>query len=171
MVAATRRPFLIHGACLTALLLVLTAGPAYAHINSWTSVDDGEIRYEDYTQWNDSLTWAKDRWNEVGVIDVLPDSAGTITDLEIRDYSSSSDQLCGSAAQRGGADLISLNNYNYANYSTGQRRACTTHEFGHTLKLDHSYTTQVMDPCPVCSPSVYTTPQAHDKSDYHSVWG
>ena len=156
------------GACVAALTL-LVAPAASAHYLSEDSVDGNEIRYEDSTQWDDSRTWAIARWNELpGGVSISPDDAWVVADLQISDYSAN-DGYCGFWDGNTGADDIKLNNYYYNGYSTGQRRACTLHEFGHAHRLAHSYSTQVMDPCPVCS-TYYTYPQSHDKSDYHAIW-
>lgn len=156
-------------AIVASLLLIVGAPTAYAHFNDWDSVDGGEIRYEDNTQWDGARTWSIDRWNGLGSVDILPDSATTVADLEIKDYSAN-DGLCGKAGPRTGADNLSLNSSNFQNYNYDQRKACVLHEFGHTLRLEHSYADQVMDACPVCT-TYYTYPQGHDISDYRQVWG
>jgi len=152
-----------------ASLLILGASSADAHFNDWDSVDGGEIRYEDNTQWDGARTWSIDRWNGLGSVSILPDSATTIADLEIKDYSAN-DGLCGKAGPRTGADQLSLNNSSFQNYNYDQRKACMLHEFGHTLRLEHSYADQVMDSCPVCT-TYYMYLQGHDVGDYRQVWG
>lgn len=150
-------------------IVVLTAPAASAHYLSEDSVDAGEIRYGDSTQWDDSRTWSIARWNELpGGVNVAPDDAWHIEDLTFSDYSAN-DGLCGYWDGNSGADDIKLNNSNYNGYTTGQRRACTLHELGHAHRLAHSYSTEVMDSCPVCT-TYYTYPQSHDKSDYDGIW-
>lgn len=167
-----RRPHLVRVMSLLVGVSLITATPTYAHFNSWDSVDGREIRYENYTQYSDSLYWARDRWNYLGSVNIAPDIASTITDLEVRDYNNSADGLCGKSMYQVGADLMFLNIHAYSGYSTDRRRACTLHEFGHTLGLDHSYVSQVMDSCPVCTnPNYFVSPQGHDQSDYHALWG
>lgn len=153
-------------------LFVVTMQPAYAHFTGSESVDNGEIRYENRTQWNDSLYWARDRWNGLGSVSIAPDTASTITDVEVGDFNAN-DNRCGYASTgRVGADYIRLNSTYYAGYSTDQRRACTMHEFGHTLGLDHSYDSQIMASCPVCfNPGITTYLQNHDVADYRALWG
>jgi hypothetical protein len=123
----------------------------------------------DHTQWDDSRNHGISSWNALGNVDMKPDSATTYTDLDIQDYNEN-DGNCGFYSNEPGADDVNLNNRYYGGYSTTQRRACTTHEFGHAYGLDHSYSDQVMDACPVCS-TVYDTPQSHDRSDWHQLWG
>jgi len=154
------------------MLLFVNVGIATAHFLGEDSVDGREIRYEDYTKWDDSRSWGEARWEELpGGVTIAPDSAWVVADLEIRDYSAN-DGYCGYWDGRTGADLLRLNDSYYNGASTTNRRACTLHEWGHAHRLAHSYNDQVMDDCPVSAcGSVYTYPQAHDKSDYNSYWG
>jgi hypothetical protein len=153
------------------MLLFAGVGIAGAHFLSEDSVDGREIRYEDYTKWDDSRTWGEARWEALpDGVTIAPDSAGTIADLEIRDYNAN-DGRCGYWDGRTGADLMALNDRVYNNYSTTNRRACTLHEWGHAHRLAHSYDNQVMDDCPVSAcGSVYTYPQSHDTADYNQIW-
>lgn len=146
-------------------------GMAGAHFLNEDSVDGNEIRYEDYTKWDDARSWGEARWEEIpGDVNIAPDSWSTATDLEIRDYNSN-DGRCGYWDGRSGADLMRLNDYYFNSYGTTDRRACTLHEWGHAHRLAHSYNDQVMDDCPVSAcGSVYTYPQAHDKADYDALW-
>lgn len=157
---------------LAVLLGGLGALPAYAHFLGYDSVDNGEIRYEDYTQWNDALNHNIAAWENLsGGVSIAPDSAFTNADLEVRDYRND-DGRCGYYTTRSGADLINLNLRFFDGYSTTNRRACMTHEWGHAHGLAHSYTSQVMDSCPVstCNSTVPTTPQFHDREDYYYLW-
>lgn len=150
--------------------VILLAFPiaALGHFNDWDSVDNGEIRYEDYTVWDGARVHTITEWNALGRVEILPDSSTTIADLEMRDYTEN-DGYCGWAGPRAGADLVRFNKPLFNNYSVGQRKACFMHEVGHTLGLEHSYSTQVMDSCPVCT-TYYVTPQSHDRQDYYDLW-
>ena len=94
----------------TTVLLSTTAGTALGHFSGRDAVDGNEIRYEDYTQWNDALGTAIAGWENLpGGVSIAPDSSSTIADLEVRDYYSS-DGRCGYYTQRTGAGLVNLNN-------------------------------------------------------------
>ncbi|MFB6722531.1 hypothetical protein ACFCV3_20305 [Kribbella sp. NPDC056345] len=134
-------------------------------------MDGTEIRYEDYTKWDDARSAGEARWEELpGGVNIAPDTAGSVTDLEIRDYNAN-DGLCGFWDGRSGADVLKLNDHFYNGYGTIDRRACALHEWGHAHGLDHSYDDQAMDDCPVSScGSVYNEPRPHDRSDYDHLW-
>lgn len=164
-----------HRALVAGFVMLATgaaAGPAYAHFLGNDSVDGREIRYEDYSRWDDAHNVGMAGWeNLAGGVNIAPDSWSTVTDLEYRDYSSSSDGYCGYWTGRTGADLIALNNHYYNGATTTNRRACAIHEWGHAHGLAHSYSDQVMHSCPVSScGSTYTVPQSHDRSDYNYLW-
>lgn len=156
--------------------MILIATPAYAHTTSISAVDSStsppEIRYTDGTQWNTALSHAIAAWTGLpGGVAIYPDTIWTINDLEVTDYSSSGSGYCGYYLWNVAADNLKLNNAYMSGFSSSQRKACMTHEWGHAHGLKHSYVTQVMDACPTCSnPTVYTTAQSHDKVDYDAKW-
>ena len=132
-----------------------------------------EIRYEDYTQWNDALSHAVAAWNGLpGGVNIAPDAWNTTTDLEIGDYTNSGDNRCGYWQPRTNSDAIRLNGHFFGRYGTNGRRACMTHEWGHAHGPAHSTTDQVMDPNPTSWSNLPapTTPQSHDRSDYDILW-
>ncbi len=64
---------------LNLFILSTLASSASAHYISGDSVDNGEIRFNDQTQWDDARVWAKDRWNDLaGGVLVAPDTATTL---------------------------------------------------------------------------------------------
>ena len=145
---------------------------AHAHYLSSDSVDGREVRYEDSSKWDDARRWSIYRWRELGRLTIEFDTASTITDLTFGDYYAD-DGRCGFWDARTGSDVIRYNDRFFNRYSDTDRRACATHELGHAVRLAHSYSTQVMDSCPVSgcnSGGVYTYPQAHDKNDFYGIW-
>jgi hypothetical protein len=166
--------------CTTAVMATTFAfgTPAQAHFLGRYSVDRSttppEIRYEEYSKWNDAIAVGIAGWeNLIGGVNIAPDIASTISDLTVEDYYSSADGLCGVWNQAAAADWLSLNDYYYNRASTLNRRACALHEWGHAHGLAHSSDSQVMDDCPVTScpgGTAYTTPQNHDRVDYYELW-
>lgn len=153
------------------LFLASATGGANAHWLGEDSVDGRDLAYEDYTRWDDALNWSIARWEEIpGDVNIFPDNAGSITDLEVGDYRSD-DGRCGYWDGLAGADVLRLNNRYFDGYHGNDRRNCMVHEWGHAQGLAHSYWDQVMDSCPVeaCGRS-FDRPQGHDRSDYDYSW-
>jgi hypothetical protein len=152
---------------------VLSPQPAFAHYLGYDSVDSGEIRYKDQTQWDDARANAISSWNDLAAgVYVALDTASTVADLEFKDYSAN-DTKCGKYANNSGADDAWANNAFYNGYGQRDRRACTLHELGHAHGLAHSYNDEAMDDCPVSGclgGSSYIVPQVHDKNDYYNLW-
>jgi hypothetical protein len=171
--ATFARRFLVALGVTAAALLgswLLMTSTARAHFLSEDSVDGREVRYEDSTKWDDARTWSIYRWRELGRLTIEFDTASTITDLTFGDYYAD-DGRCGFWDGRTGSDVARYNDRFFNGYSTTDRRACATHEMGHAVRLAHSYSSQVMDSCPVsgCG-SVYTYPQSHDRADFFQIW-
>ncbi len=162
-------------ACVSAVVLTLTftaATPASAHFLGNDSVDDREIRWEDETRYDDARKHAINAWDNstLNRINIAPDAWNTITDLEWRDSNRSDVTWDGLWKARTGADAIYLNVHYLKNYGTTKRRGVATHELGHALGLAHSYRGQIMVNNTPDRGSL-TTPQSHDKADYHTLWG
>ncbi len=154
--------------CIATLVSLGAVAPAaVSHFLSNDSVDGREIRYEDYTVFDDARIWARDRWNALGRVKVAPDAWNTVTDLEIGDYRDSGTTTVGYWQPRTGADALKFNRHHLDGYSTGRRRNVSLHELGHAHGLAHSYcTTQVM--CYHVNDN--QSPQSHDRSDYYTRW-
>lgn len=142
---------------------------AFAHFNGSDAVDGDEIRYGDRTRYDTALTHSRLEWNDLGHINIAPDTAWTIEDLDVRDYSDN-DGRCGYYLPSAGASDIYMNTSSSIDGNATKQKACMIHEFGHALGLAHSYRDQVMDSCPVCS-TMKLSPQSHDIDDYNSLWG
>ncbi|MEU2224756.1 MULTISPECIES: matrixin family metalloprotease [unclassified Streptomyces] len=148
------------------------ATPASAHFLGNDSVDDREIRWEDSTRYDDARKHAINAWDNSSLnrINIAPDAWNTIADLEWRDSSRTDVTWDGLWKARTGADAIYLNVAYLKNYGTTKRRGVATHELGHALGLAHSYSGQIMVNNTPARGSL-TTPQSHDKADYHALWG
>lgn len=150
------------------LITIILPISVYAHFLGYDSVDGGEIRWEDYTIYNDAFTWANQKWDDLGQVNIAPDTWYVATDLEWLDVDRSDVTWDGRYYQNWGADHIELNKHYLKNYTTNKRRAVAVHELGHALGLAHSYSTQIMYSCSTCSG--HTTPQSHDIQDYNELW-
>lgn len=165
-------------ALVTATSLVVTGGigPAAAAdvtpMDHCTSVDGGELVYDDFTKYDTSLSHAVNQWNSLNPVNVRADDATTYADLDVSDYTSSSDSRAGWFDCSTGADDLKLNTHWMDGYNTSQKHAVVTHEFGHALKLAHGPEIAVMDACPACyNPNMNNNLQSWDISSYHAVWG
>ncbi|MEK4244563.1 matrixin family metalloprotease [Psychrobacillus sp. FSL K6-2684] len=158
--------FLIVGA----LMLMILPASASAHFLGYSSVDGGEIRWGTYhgtTKWTTQRNAAISTWNTLSPINILGDTATTVEDVSFKDANRSDVTWAGLYSTYTGADLIQVNNYYLDNYSNAQRQNTFTHELGHALGLDHSYSTEIMHK----SVTSKTTLGSHDKEDYHTLWG
>ncbi|WP_233564911.1 zinc metalloprotease [Micromonospora musae] len=111
-------------------------------------------------------------WNSLNPINVKADTASTYADVDVSDYTSSSDSRAGWFDCSAGADDIKLNTHWMDGYNDSQKHAVVTHEFGHSLKLAHGPEIAVMDTCPACyNPNMNNNLQSWDINSYPNVWG
>jgi len=153
---------------------------AGSHFMGDDSVDSGEIRYEDVTTYDGARTNAISVWNALGSIDILPDDAGHICDLEIRDVNSPSYTWQGHWRTRVGADELRMNTYRLNLVTPSSERSETirkvmAHEFGHALGLGqhediswHYTSLMFHQTCNDCNH--IQSPLAHDRTDYYTLW-
>lgn len=168
-----RIPAVIGLACVLACGVLSTPAFAAGHFIGNDSVDGREIRWEDETQYDDARKHAINAWDNSSLnkVNIAPDAWNTITDLEWRDANRTDVTWDGRWTPRTGADRIHLNVAFLKGYSKAKRRGVATHELGHALGInDHSTRGIIMCGNTQGRGSV-TTPQAHDKTDYHSLWG
>ncbi|MEU7295535.1 matrixin family metalloprotease [Streptomyces exfoliatus] len=135
-----------------------------------SSVDGKELRWEDDSKYNDPLKWAHKVWS-LGLVKIAPDGAGSVNDLEWRDYSKA-DGHAGYWQGKPGVDYIYLNSY----YLDGRykdrasRRHVAVHELGHALGMCHKPDTwaSVMWTKVVDNPP--TEPTHRDEANYRKLW-
>ncbi len=169
-------------AALAALTLCgVSAQSAFAgHFLGNDSVDGGEIRYEDYTKYDGARTRAIDAWNALGRIDILPDDASHVCDLEVDDVNQPSNPAFGWWQARTGADVIRMNSATLDPLSPDSERTATirrvmAHEFGHALgigeHLDSKWHYSALMYQYTCNSCNYIqSPLAHDRTDYYALW-
>ena len=170
---------LIKIAFLAQLVLLSSAGAASAHFLIPDSVNDesGEIRWTEYTRYDDAHTFGIGQWNRLGGVPILRDSAATPTDLVFRDYRDCGTGTVGYWVPANGTDAVNFNICYMGKLSVLSQRASATHEIGHALRLAHPSGNQqseawrkhsIMYYCSTCVR--FNTPQDHDKADYNAIW-
>ena len=173
------KSFLVKVAFVAQLVLLLSVGAASAHYLIPDSVNDesSEIRWEDYTRYDDARTFAISQWHQLGGVPILKDSAGTPTDLVFRDFRDCGTGTVGYWEPKTGPDAINFNSCYMGKLGTQDQRASATHELGHALRFAHPSGTKeserwrkssIMYYCSSCVP--FNRPQAHDKADYRGIW-
>lgn len=140
----------------------------FAHFLNYSSVDDGEIRWDGSTAYTTARDHAISVWNSLGRVNIAPDTWYTYADLEFSDTNRSDVAWDGLYTHTTGEDEIYLNSYYLKNYTSFQQKAVAAHELGHALGLAHSYSPNLMYQCATCTK--VNTPQSHDKEDYYSLY-
>lgn len=146
-----------------------------SHFNPYgDSVDGTQVRWEDYTAFDDARTFAASQWEALGSINFEPDAWNTVTDLEWLDVNYCDVGWDGRWRARNLSDAIDLNACYLNGYSAFSRRTVATHEAGHAIGLgdhtlsDYGSSSIVMYFCSTCSG--VNTPQSHDISDHDALW-
>ncbi|MER5486063.1 matrixin family metalloprotease [Streptomyces sp. NPDC002812] len=174
-----------------AAALLLTAPPPAAAVaavrcvkgesesRSYSSVDDGEIRWTATTAYADAYKHALKAWQYAGhKIKLAPDSASTVNDLEFVDYNAPKDTAAAKWNYRGGpgqTDYIRFNTAAMKNADRTKRRQIAAHELGHALGLCHKsdaggpgYVRSLMWPG---AHAYFDLPQDVDRANYSKLWG
>ncbi|MFD9357895.1 matrixin family metalloprotease [Streptomyces sp. NPDC060031] len=169
-----------------ASLLLLAPGPARAvdpapcvkgesESKSRSSVDEGEIRYTDSSQYHAEIKHAIAAWQYSGAkIKIVGDTASTVNDLDFQDFNDAKSTAAGIwsyNAEPAWTDYIRFNKAKMSLYSAKKRRSVAAHELGHALGLCHkdfNTTHSLMWPQ---VQEDYDVPQAVDKANYKKLWG
>jgi hypothetical protein len=119
--------------------VVLGAGN---HYSGYSAVDDHEIRYGGNSKYINSFNFAKDKWNQLGYVNIVKDTFWTYEDLTLSDYRDNNDNIDAYYQCLIGSDSLK---YNIAymdapDMSSANRKEVSLHELGHALGLAHHST-------------------------------
>lgn len=160
---------------MTAATIWLTASAVSAHSLGYSSVDDCEIRWQDYTKYDTERVTAQNAWEDLkgsdNCVDLAPDTWYTVADLKWMDVDEPNAAWIGRWGYRPGiahADLIHFNIPKMDVANSCKRKGVAIHELGHAHGLDEAYFfDSVMNPwvSDICEL------RDHDISDYEELWG
>jgi hypothetical protein len=162
-------------ALLALVMTTLEVRFASAHSLRHDANDGGEIRREEYTWYDAEYKFGINEWDALGSVPIQRSESDA--NLEFRDYQACGEGVLGHWMPGGGADLIAFNVCEMDKISVFDRRATAVHEVGHALGLAHPSGSRKSNYW--CNNSVMyfssckaslNTPQAHDRSDYYSLW-
>ncbi|MDX3377375.1 matrixin family metalloprotease [Streptomyces sp. ME02-6991-2A] len=143
-----------------------------------SSVDSGEIRWEDGTKFDDARKWAATAWYnteyKLTKIKIAPDAWNTITDLEWKDENRKDVSWVAQWRGKAGADAIVMNKAyldDGKKYGTkAWRRKAAAHEMGHALGLGHRADGNLLAKTMGGLPS-NARPTSTDRAGYNKLWG
>lgn len=114
---------------------ILAADWVY-HLNTYSSVDAGEIRWGGSNWYSSHRSSAISSWNALGTIYIAPDNADTYEDVRFSDVYYDDVTWAGLYTYWGAAtDTIQINNFELDKYSDTWKRNVFVHEIGHALAL------------------------------------
>ncbi|MER5737292.1 hypothetical protein ABT117_16645 [Streptomyces sp. NPDC002262] len=141
----------------------------------FSAVDGREIRWTEASRYDALRSHAIAEWNRFRKIDIAPDSAITVNDLEFRDYYSKSDRAAGKYERHGDTaqtDFIFLNRYwldEVFKDKDDYRKNVVIHELGHALGLCHK--ADSVNSALHVATNDKSAPTAVDKANYLKLWG
>lgn len=151
------------------------------HYLGSSSVDSGEIRWGGSTKYSLQLSQAIGRWNNLGIINIAPDTIWTNEDLTFRDIYREADNSDGCFIPYSWkADVIELNTYylDQSKYTAAIKLGVIGHEIGHALGIGDHKSSTYLDTMMYgqtfygddITPARSTTGlKAHDISDYYDI--
>jgi len=153
--------------CLT-LAFSATAYASDVHSSGSSFVDTGEIRWTANNWYSSDRTTAISNWNNLDPINILPDTAWSIADVDFTDVNRSDVTWAGMTYLSYGS--IQVNNFYLDQYGSNTRTNVFAHEIGHGLGIgDH--TSSTYQGCLMYwRVQSVTTPQSHDIADYNALW-
>lgn len=170
-----RLALVVSSALVALLVMLLGVSFASTHSLGHDSTDLGEIRWEEYTRYDAEHRFGINAWNALGNVTIQRSQSDA--NLEFRDYQDCGDGVLGLWMPRSGADLITFNVCEMNKIGTFDRRGTAVHEVGHALGLAHPSGSRKSKYWCKNSVMYYSscksspnTPQAHDRSDYYSLW-
>ncbi len=131
---------------LITLLIVNSIGlsSATVYILTYSAVDNGEIRYGGSTQYTTGQDYSFDTWNDLGEVNIAPDTIWTFEDLTYMDYDDEDDLRYGYYKVFLDADRVAFNEFYCDPLSSTEMKFVATHELGHALGLAHSCYPNIM---------------------------
>lgn len=157
---------------ISVMAFIATAAPIQAHFQSYDSVNDCEIRYEEETQYDTARVAGELLWEAImgsdNCVNIAPDNSDTSTDLVAKDVNKQNVTWAGYYNWWPVLkDRIRYNEYYMKDYGSCKKTFVAGHEWGHAQRLDHSESGNIMQDT-VANRCVLGD---HGKSDYREQWG
>jgi hypothetical protein len=153
-------------AMLLPVTLLVRPAPAEAHWTLCDSVHNNQVRWISFTSYTAERDYAAQQWNKLGVVQFVQATGASTADLRFSDTWRPDVTWAAKYSCVLGYNYIKFNPLFMDTFPTAKRQNIALHEMGHSLKLGHSFTGQVMAPFA----GLVTTPQSHDIEDYCRQW-
>jgi predicted Zn-dependent protease len=151
-------------------ILIFPTSVFAGHFSGISSVDGKEIRYEDYTSYDDAKQWAIDKWNALGKVNIAPDAWWTYSDLYFMDIDDPLTPYPAYWDSRTYVHQLVFNTDKLKTKGDFYRRLAATHEMGHALGIDDHYESEYYYTLMYYAATTVNVPTTHDKEDYNTLW-